>query len=577
MNDAARQSEASFETYDTAIHALVAGKSAWAQTSTVERIAVLNAVKDALMPVASEWVCIAGLNKGLPAHSPLHGEEWLTGPYGVIAACNGFIETLSQMTDKAFVSGLPTRRTTTGQLAVRVVPNDIWDRILNSGVRAEVWMLPGVTEANLKQHTASGYDIAPEQRGGAVSLVLGAGNLAAIAPLDCLQKLFVENEVVVLKLNPVNAYLSDVFNSALRPLIDRDALRIVQGDGAVGDYLCNHRDIDSIHITGSGNTHDLIVWGAGDEGSANKVAGTPKNSRPITSELGAVCPTIVVPGPWTTADITFQAENIATQKLHNSGFNCVACQTLILPEGWTSTDALLEAVKHTMARVERPPYYPGTEDRLAAFVAEAGGAEQVPRAGLPSIPVARIADTDSSAHLTAEVFGPALSTKLIDGTDPEAYLRAAVTWASQSLFGTLAANIIIHPATLREIGKVRLDEIIAVFRYGCIGINAWSGVGFGLTKTPWGAFPGHRLDDVQSGIGVVHNTYMFDRPERTVIEAPFRPFPRSVLSRNPTLMPRPPWFVTNTRQHKTGELLTQFYHRPSWTKLPRLVWNALLG
>jgi aldehyde dehydrogenase (NAD(P)+) len=55
-----------------------------------------------------------------------------------------------------------------------------------------------------------------------------------------------------------------------------------------------------------------------EQGRANKAAHTPINTRQITSELGAVCPTIVVPGPWSAADIRFQGEQVATQKLHNS-------------------------------------------------------------------------------------------------------------------------------------------------------------------------------------------------------------------------------------------------------------------
>jgi hypothetical protein len=34
----------------------------------------------------------------------------------------------------------------------------------------------------------------------------------------------------------------------------------------------------------------------------------PKNPRRVTSELGNVSPTIVVPGPWSAADVQFQAE-----------------------------------------------------------------------------------------------------------------------------------------------------------------------------------------------------------------------------------------------------------------------------
>ena len=41
-----------------------------------------------------------------------------------------------------------------------------------------------------------------------------------------------------------------------------------------------------------------------------------------------------------------------------------------------------------------------------------------------------------------------------------------------------------------------------------------------------GAYPGHTYTDVQSGIGAVHNALMLDKPLKTVVSAPFRPFPR---------------------------------------------------
>ncbi|VVC53689.1 Aldehyde dehydrogenase (NAD(P)+) [Beijerinckiaceae bacterium RH AL1] len=70
---------------------------------------------------------------------------------------------------------------------------------------------------------------------------------------------------------------------------------------------------------------------------------------------------------------------------------------------------------------------------------------------------------------------------------------------------------------------------------------------------------------------------MFDAPERTIVTAPFRPFPRSALSGGLTMLPKPPWFVTNTQQHVVGRLLTAFQYKPSWAKLPRIFAHALLG
>ena len=563
---------------DESLAVLSRNKDDWAQTSGAERIAILAEIKECLLPVSGKWAETAAHKKGIPHDSPIVGEEWLSGPYAVMGYCNLLMQTLSEVAGNKHLSHFAVRELPNHQLAVKVMPHSIWDHLLLSGVSAEVWMQPGVTRNNLAEHTASGYQAAPGSRKGKVALVLGAGNIAAIAPLDCLHKLFVENQVVILKMNPVNDYLIEFLEPALKPLIDRGALRIVQGDITVGQTLCNHSLVEEIHITGSGAAHDAIVWGVGDEALNNKKGGTPKNNRRITSELGAVCPTIVVPGPWSRADLCFQAEQVATQKLHNSGFNCVACQVLIMPRDWPLKSAFLQRLRETIASsTPRALYYPQVKQRLSAFMAHSVCPNPLPPSTANECLIAPLdAETNRYAE-TVEAFGPALSVTELAGDDPETFLKAAIDYANRQLYGTLGANLLIHPRTMRQIGRARFDEIIADLRYGCIAINTWTGLGFLSPQTPWGAFPGHTLDDVQSGIGFVHNTLLFDRPQKTVVEAPFKPFPRNLLSLSFSLLPRPPWFITNRRGHVLGRLLTHFQYRPSFAKLPRIFFNALRG
>ena len=564
---------------DVALQRLVDNKHQWARTSIDERIAILAAIKDRLIVIAEQWAKTASAEKQIPAGSPLEGEEWTSGPYTVMAACNALLHTLSQMEGKKFLGSLPVRKVANDQIAVRVLPNVIWDRLLLSGVRADVWMEPGVTASNLAEHTASAYDTPENQRQGSVSLVLGAGNIASIAPLDCFQKLFTEHSVVILKMNPVNEYLITVLEPALAPLIEFGALQIVSGGIEVGEYLCGHPDIDSIHITGAGTSHDAIVWGGGEQGAANKRAGVRKNSKKITSELGAVCPTIVVPGPWTKADIKFQAEQVATQKLHNSGFNCVACQMLVMPESWDQGSDFLSALERTIAGAPaRGRYYPGADDRLDQFQSQCPNVVNFPGDDDKARRyIARLDKNDGPDYARqTEIFAPALGVISVRGDDAETYMRNAIEYSNTQLHGTLGANIVIHPETRRQLGE-KWDGLIGELRYGCIGVNAWTGLGFLTVQSPWGAFPGHTLEDVQSGIGFVHNTYMFDRPERTVVEAPFRPFPRNLLNGSMTLLPKPPWFITNKKAGKLGMLLTRFQYRPGFLKIPRIFLNALLG
>lgn len=568
-----------YASLDADLQVLASNRARWLATSVAERITILSEIKEALMPVSQAWAETASRKKGIAQGSPLEGEEWLSGPYTVMGYCNQMMVTLSHMQGKQYLNSIPVRQLPNGQVVARVLPHSLWDHLLLSGVKVDVWMQPGVTPGNLAQNSAGVYDPAsPLHKTGKLALVLGAGNIASIAPLDVFQKLFSENEVVMLKMNPVNDYLIDFLTPALKPLIDRGVLRIVRGGTDVGQYLCNHALVESIHITGAGASHDAIVWGVGAEGQANKAANTPKNARAITSELGAVCPTIVVPGPWSPADIQFQAEQVATQKLHNSGFNCVACQVLVVARDWSQKAEFISALEGTLAASEpRGLYYPGAKERLAGFTANNPNVKPLHRTGGQDVLVATLDASSSTAAKAIEVFAPALNVTEIAGTDPEAFLKDAIKFANDQLYGTLGANIVIHPATIASIGRARLEELLVELRYGTIAINAWTGVGFLTAQATWGAFPGHTLQDVQSGIGVVHNTFLFDKPQRTVVEAPFKPFPRNLLSGSFTLLPRPPWFITNRKGGILGRLLVAFQYRPSLLKMPRIFLNALLG
>ena len=408
---------------------------------------------------------------------------------------------------------------------------------------------------------------------GVVTLVLGAGNIASIVPLDILDRMINCGEVVICKMNPVNDYLGPIFEDIFEPLIRDRYLSIVYGGGDVGAYLTKHDLVHGIHITGSAHTHDLIVYGGGAEGARRKAADDRLVDKPISSELGGAGGTIVLPGPWSEADFTYQAEHVATQKLHNSGHNCVASQVLILPSDWGGKDRFLAAVRTALSQSEaRTAYYPGTNDRLASLRAAAPTAEAL---GGERLLVADLDPNEDHHAFTTEIFGPALATTALPG-DASQFLRAAVDFANDRLYGTLSVNLIVHPDTAKALGD-DLDQAIADLRYGGIGINIWAGAAFLLARAAWGAYPGHTYADVQSGIGVVHNALMFDHAEKTVVSAPFRPFPRSARTGQLSLFPKPPWFLTNKTSESTVRKLTEFAADPSAKRLPALFASALRG
>ncbi|HZZ65174.1 MAG TPA: aldehyde dehydrogenase family protein, partial [Candidatus Baltobacteraceae bacterium] len=228
----------------------------------------------------------------------------------------------------------------------------------------------------------------------------------------------------------------------------RDFLKFAYGGADAGSYLCAHPLVDSIHITGSEQTHNAIAAAIG-------------TAKPITSELGNVSPTIVLPGPWTRSDLEFQAQNIATQKAHNAGFNCIAAQVLIVPQGWEHTEELLDAIAGVFTSMEqRPEYYPGSTARRLSL-------------GGPAHALRRMVAVDANAKehpaFREEAFCGVLAQVRIPG-NTVSYLSAAVRFANNTLRGTLGANLVAHPQTIRQ-HPAAINDAIRDLRYGCVAVN----------------------------------------------------------------------------------------------------------
>lgn len=539
------------------------GEKAWARTPLARRRELLTEFVALVAENADEWVEVASTIKQLPAGSPLRGEEWTSGPWAVLSYAQNLIHTLAVLESGGdLLDGFPVRKAPEGRLAVKVLPHSVYDRLLLAGYKAEVWLQPGVDEAELRRSAGLGQ-LAPEDTKGA-ALVLGAGNITSIAPLDVLYVLYADNRVAALKLNPIMNPLQDLFTRIFKPFIELGVVEVLTFDVATGNALAHHPDIAAVHMTGSEQTHDAIVWGPGEEGLANKAAGTPLLKKPISSELGGVAPVIVVPGTWSASDLRHQAQHIATQRLHNSGHNCVAAQVAIVSSDWPQKDAFLAELRQAMADAPaRPAWYPGCDLRVEDARRLHPAAEAV--GGTPErtlLPGLDFADESESAF-TTEYFGPVLAVAELPGLGEE-FLANAVTAANEKLRGTLGANVVVHPRTKRQLGAA-LEAQVARLRYGTIGINVWTALGYLTPNATWGGFPGHRLDDIQSGRGVVHNALLLDRTERTVVHGPFRP------------MPKPPWFVGNRTAATTGRRLARFTARPRWRSLPAIFASALRG
>jgi hypothetical protein len=553
---------------DEALAILDDHKDEWVELEIDERIEFLEQIRLGMVDVAEDWVAAAVKAKGMTPGSAAEAEEWLGGVSTVIRNIMLLMSSLRDIRDYG-VPQLPKAAYARpdGQVVAPVVPSTAWDGILFQGFTAEVWMDPSVTLADLPNHQAEFYRNKPSN--GQIGLVLGAGNVASIGPMDALYKLFVEGQVVILKMNPVNEYLGPYIDRAFSSLSERGFFKVVYGGAEEGKYLCTHELVNEIHITGSDKTHDAIVFGVGQEGEERKAASQPVNSKRLTCELGNVSPLIVVPGSWSQKDLDFHGENVASSLCNNSGYNCSATRVIIQHEQWNQREAFLDSLRKALQKAgDRAPYYPGSEQRHKMFLSHHPDADQFGTRGEGRVPWTLMHhldpnDTDDICFNTESWCGQTSEVALPSDSVVE-YIDRAVDFCNDRIWGTLNATIIVHPKSLKDPAvKDAVERAIANLRYGSVAVNHWAGIVYGMVATTWGAFPGHTIDDIRSGQGVVHNTYMFDNPQKSVLRGPFRPFPK------------PPWFFDHRNAVDVGRKVTYFTADPSLMRLPGLLLASL--
>ena len=519
-----------------------------------QRIDLIEQCLLSLSTAAQEWVHLSCQAKRIPEGSPVRAEELLAGPVSVAR----FLQVLLISLKAIAHSGQPrlpgSPELSTGQQwRVPVFPTKgIYDALVFAGLNAEAWLKPGVESTSL-------FDLAhlktDSNESMPLTLILGAGNVSAIPATDVLTKILQDGERVLLKMNPVNAYLKPVFEQAFQPLIAAGLLRIVEGNAAAGEYLVSHPDIDRIHITGSTQTHDAIVWGSDPaERESRKAKNQPLIDVPITSELGNVSPWIVVPGVYSEKQLQFQAENIAASIVNNASFNCLATKVIITSADWPQRDRFLTMIERQLEQIPRRyAYYPGAAERWERFTGDVlDDKEYLPWK------LIRNADPDQSPHLfQEESFVCVCAETALQADSDTEFLERAVDFVNQEVWGTLCATITV-PNGFQKINDDVLDRCLSRMNYGAVGINHWPALNYAFMSTPWGGAPGTDLTNVASGIGNVHNTFFLSDVEKTVLYGPL------------TLFPKPVWFPSHPNPEAVGWGLMNLYRQPSLMNLLRV-------
>lgn len=551
---------------DVLLESLDAHKREWAQLGIRERLDLLAEVRKDLRKVQEGWVESELEAKGIADEDTFSvATEW-TFIAQALRAVRQIEKSLREIEAEGRpriagpVSVGPGDRT-----VMRVFPQEKWDRLIFQGVEADVWFQPGIKEREAYELQAAHHrDV---DYAGGLSLVLGAGNVSMIPFCDALHKLFVDLQVVALKMNPVNAHVGPHLERCMRSLIEGGFLGIVYGDAEVGKYLCTHPLVEELHMTGSDKTYEAIVFGSGPEGRQRKSEGNPINTKPFTCELGNVTPIIVVPGPWTERDIEDYARHIATWLVANAGFACLIPRVIIQHESWSLRSALRQAIHRELERYPpRKAYYPGAFQIHEEFLEEHPGSDQFGSPGDGELPWTLMSDVHREAKddicFRREGFGGLCAELSIGAESVADYLEEAVDFVNETLWGTLCAILIVHPETMRRPDTASaVERAISQLEYGTVSVNMLAFYGSYYMVCPWGGFPGHDRYDIQSGTGKNFNFQMLGGVEKVVLKAPFRRID--------------PLRVRSTGAAAFAEALIEFEASPGWLRLAKLMWSAL--
>lgn len=324
-------------------------------------------------------------------------------------------------------------------------------------------------------------------------LVIGAWNYPFYLTLGPAVGAIAAGNTVVLKPSEIAPASADLMADLVPRYLDRDAIAVVEGDGAVSQELIA-QGFDRVFFTG------------GTEIGRKVYEGAAPHLTPVTLELGGKSPVIVA----ADADIDVAAKRIAWIKLMNSGQTCVAPDYVLADA--TIRDDLVAKIGDAVAAFEagqtgKRIVNQRQFDRLTGYlsatkgrVALGGGSDAAQLRIQPTV----IVDPDpAEPAMQGEIFGPILPVMTVRSLDE------AIGFVN-SRPKPLAAYLFTSSRQVRE-------RVIREVSAGGMLVNH---LGFQVTtaKLPFGGVG-------SSGMGAYHGRFGFEEfsHRKTVMTKPTRP------------------------------------------------------
>ena len=530
--------------FDLAIQELAQRSLTWRRLPQTEKITILN---EMLLKLSSTETAMSPsvLRDNVMKVQRLHSNGEIGAIEGSMSACvfylltNGrlkaLIDSMKVINETQHPPNIPVHHTdkTSGLDVLQVYPSNFFEKMsfpAASGVVGELWMRSKDGESSPSTTFSSSDDVKE-----GFTVVLGAGNQEFLALFDILDRLFLHNEVVLIKHHPLRPHLHDVYSIILSPLIERKFVVSVKDGGLESNkQIMRHPSLRHIHLTGGNATHDAIV---------SSLPGVQSGAVSFTCELGCVTPWIFVPDHsavitnknkfaknyWDASTLRHHARTIIAAVKANGSANCLAPKVAVISADWEHKAAFLSALRDACRDLPASEwYYPGAESRFEKFQQHYGERFELfckplldakeSKCALIHIPT----PDENEYALVNEAFAPVLaivevpsSTLDKDGSECSdrlnSYLKNAAKFCNAQIWGSLSCTVIC-PAMDGPV-KEALEECVSMLEYGHVAVNLWTAISYGIHQCVWGAYPGKYAPlpgQGGSGCGFVGNSLFQD-------------------------------------------------------------------
>ena len=468
--------------------------NAWATTSVVERLALIEDVQNNLKNYSRELgKADADMKNGLIGQDMVSISEGIGATVNAMGntlmACRRLYESLAHGEMPAPIS---SRKIDDESYEVEVYPIQRKDKLLAGKQRGFLHVRGKPRQTN------------PLDKPAGVIAISGAGNYSS--SIEMAMALFLENKAVIHKPHQLNEESDKVWEKIFAPVVERKALVFIGSDQ--GREMSSLDNLHSIYFTGSTGVAHAIQNAA---------------SVPLVSECGGNNPCLIVPGDrlWTDEEIEHQAIQIASVAKLNGGAVCGRPQTLITSRSWPQRDAFLDALRKAIAETTfaQGTYYPNVRKTKAKFIENQPTAERItPEGGKYEagefVLIPNVGEDDFA--VSNEAFCQILTEVPVNSeSNPGDFLDVATEFCNNKLLGSLGCMILVDNDTLKA-NEARLHQAINELNYGGIAINNVPPSIWLNGYLTWGG-NGETIEIFVSGVGNFGNGLNFDNVTKSVI------------------------------------------------------------